>query len=84
MAIKHAMHHVFIRKVYEFIKKITLYSTEHEFPNAHKCSMEFIMLINDKMPTIVGILTFISMINTKNLKQEQSSFFGISNTPMNK
>ena len=26
--------------------------------------MKFIMLINDKMPTIVGILTFISMINT--------------------
>ena len=23
-----------------------------------------IMLINDKMPTIIGILTFISMINT--------------------
>ena len=27
--------------------------------------MKFIMLINVKMPTIVGILTFISMINTK-------------------
>ena len=27
-------------------------------------SMKFIMLINVKMPTIVGILTFISMINT--------------------
>ena len=27
-------------------------------------SMQFIMLINVKMPTIVGILTFISMINT--------------------
>ena len=27
-------------------------------------SMEFIMPINVKMPTIVGILTFISMINT--------------------
>ena len=26
--------------------------------------VEFIMLINVKMPTIVGILTFISMINT--------------------
>ena len=26
--------------------------------------MKFIMLINDKMPTIVGILTFMSMINT--------------------
>ena len=27
-------------------------------------SMKFIMLINVKMPTIVGILIFISMINT--------------------
>ena len=27
-------------------------------------SMKFIMLINIKMPTIVGILTFITMINT--------------------
>ena len=27
-------------------------------------SMEFIMLINVKMPAIVGILTLISMINT--------------------
>ena len=27
-------------------------------------SRKFIMLINVKMPTIVGILTFISMINT--------------------
>ena len=26
--------------------------------------MKFIMLINVKMPTVVGILTFISMINT--------------------
>ena len=26
--------------------------------------MKFIMLINVEMPTIVGILTFISMINT--------------------
>ena len=27
-------------------------------------SMKFLMLINVKMPAIVGILTFISMINT--------------------
>ena len=26
--------------------------------------MKFIMLINGKIPTIVGILTYISMINT--------------------
>ena len=29
-----------------------------------KSSRIFIMLINDKMPIIVGILTFMSMINT--------------------
>ena len=29
--------------------------------------MKFIMLINVKMPTIVGILTFISMINTSEI-----------------
>ena len=41
-----------------------LKSTEHEF----------IMLINVKMPIIVGILTFIGMINTphESIKQEQS------------
>ena len=41
-----------------------LNSTEHEF----------IMLINVKMPTIVGILTFIGIMNTphESIKQEQS------------
>ena len=32
--------------------------------------MEFIRLINFKMPTIVGILTFISMINTTSDSQK--------------
>ena len=36
--------------------KLCSYSTQ--------LSMKFILLINVKMPTIVGILTFISMINT--------------------
>ena len=31
---------------------------------------KFIMLINVKMPTIIGILTFISMINIKNSTSE--------------
>ena len=39
----------------EVFKK-KLYSTQ--------LSTKFILLINVKMPTIVGILTFISMINT--------------------
>ena len=34
------------------------------FPSSTQLSKKFILLINVKMPTIVGILTFISMINT--------------------
>ena len=34
------------------------------FSCSTQMGMEFIMLVNVKMPTIVGILTFISMINT--------------------
>ena len=51
--------------------------------NSFSCSTQLstncIMLINVKMPTIVGILTFINMINTKseNLKGEKSLFFSI-------
>ena len=33
------------------------------FPCSTQLSTKFILLINVKMPTIVGILTFISMIN---------------------
>ena len=53
-----------------------LNSTEHEISTAHQTKMlekipfafkllrvVFIKLINFKMPTIVGILTFMSMIN---------------------
>ena len=34
------------------------------FSCSTELSMKFIMLINVKMPTIVGILMFMSMINT--------------------
>ena len=34
------------------------------FPCSTQLSTKFILLINVKMPTIVGILTFISMIHT--------------------
>ena len=48
------------------------------FSNSTQLSTEFILLINVKMPTIIGILTFISMINTTSdrlkLKQETSLF----------
>ena len=42
-------------------------------------SMKFIMLINFKMSTIVGILTFIIRINavSESLKAEKSLFFRI-------
>ena len=43
-------------------------------------SMEFIMLINAKMPTIVGILTFMSLVNTtpERLKARKVSVFFFS------
>ena len=34
------------------------------FPCSTQLSTKMILLINVKMPTVVGILTFISMINT--------------------
>ena len=42
-------------------------------------STKFILLINIEMPTIVGILIFISMINILSdlIKQETASFVGI-------
>ena len=49
------------------------------FPCSTQMSTKFILLINYKTSTIVGILTYISMINTtyETLKQETSSFVGI-------
>ena len=51
-----------------------LNSTEHEISTAHKHQMKFlalslsgvvfILLLNVKMPTIVGILTFMSRVNS--------------------
>ena len=38
-------------------------------------STKFILLINVKMPTIVGILTFISMINTTSERLKARNFF---------
>ena len=49
------------------------------FSCSTQLSIKCIMLINVKMPTIVGILTFISMINTtsERSKSKISSFVGI-------
>ena len=38
-------------------------------------SRKFILLINVKMPTIVGFLTFISMINTISERFKERHFF---------
>ena len=45
------------------------------FSYSTQLSMKFILLINVKMPTIVGILTFISMINTSSERLKARNFF---------
>ena len=45
------------------------------FPCSTQLSTKFILLINVKMPTIVGILTFISMINTTSERLKVRYFF---------
>ena len=45
------------------------------FSRSNQLSTKFILLINVKMPTIVGIITFISIINTtsESLKVKKKS-----------
>ena len=45
------------------------------FSCSTELSTKFILLINVKMPTIVGILTFISMINTTSERLKSRFFF---------
>ena len=45
------------------------------FSYSTQLSMKFILLINVKMPAIVGILTFISMINTTPDRLKARNFF---------
>ena len=45
------------------------------FSCSTQLSTKFIRLINVKMPTIVGILTFISMINTTSGRLKAKNFF---------
>ena len=45
------------------------------FPFLTQLSTKFTLLINVKMPTIVGILTFISMINTTSERFKTRYFF---------
>ena len=45
------------------------------FPCSIQLSTKYILLINVKMPTIVGILTFISMITTTSERLKAINFF---------
>ena len=45
------------------------------FSYSTQLSPKFILLINVKMPTIVGISTFISMINTTSERLKARNFF---------
>ena len=45
------------------------------FPCSTQLSTKLILLINVKMPTMVGILTFISMINTTSERLRARNFF---------
>ena len=45
------------------------------FTCSTQMSMKFFLLINIKMPTIVGILTFISMINTSSESLKAKKIF---------
>ena len=45
------------------------------FSYSTQLSTKFILLINVKMPTIVGILTFISMVNTTTERLKARHFF---------
>ena len=45
------------------------------FSYSTQLSTNFILLINVKMPTIVGILTFISKINTTSERLKTRIFF---------
>ena len=48
------------------------------FSYTTQLSTKFILLINVKLPTIVGILTFISMINTTSERLEARTSLFVS------
>ena len=68
------------RHMRQFMKKCT-YRTRTGpeviklFPCSTQLSTKFILLINVKMPTIVSILTFNSMINTTSKRLKARNFF---------
>ena len=56
------MHVCMFKKLYR--DRITWLEVIKLFPCSTQLSTKFVLLINVQMPTIVGILTYISMINT--------------------
>ena len=67
-----------------YLKRIKVHNNSQILPGpkvtklftcSTQMSMKLILLINVKMPTIVGILTFISMINTTSERLEARHFF---------
>ena len=62
-----------------FSHSIKLYPQQPRGYKTFSCSTQlstkFILLINVKMPTIVGILTFISMINTTSERLKAKNIF---------
>ena len=63
-----------IIKIYTF-EYFVKFSFWVSVPCSTQLSMKFIMLIHVKMPTVVGFLTFISMINTTTEGLKASTVF---------
>ena len=59
----------------EMIEQMIFPKVRKLCPCSTQLSTEFILLLNVKMPTIVGILTFISMINTTSGRLKARNIF---------
>ena len=60
---------------FQLLIKTKMLKNKRHFLLSNTYNVVFIMLINVKMPTIVGILTFISMIKFMlNLVEQETSF----------
>ena len=65
----------YILKTVKFTKRILRPEVLKLFSHLTQLSTKFILFINVKMPTLVGILTFISMINATSEILEARHFF---------
>ena len=75
-----SLHHIILINcwhfnIYEHDKFHAQLSRAPLFVDSTQLSMKFILLINVKMPTIVGILTLISIINTTSERLKTRHFF---------